>query len=53
VKRGGAWVALVVLGLALWATGRGVAEAHAVLIRSSPAAGAELAAPPSAIDLWF
>ena len=53
MRRAGAWVALVVLGLAFWAAGRGVAEAHAVLVRSSPAAGAELVAPPAAIDLWF
>jgi copper resistance protein C len=28
-------------------------QAHARLIRSSPASGAQLAAPPERIDLWF
>ena len=30
-----------------------VASAHAVLVRSSPGAGARLAEGPTAIDLWF
>lgn len=32
---------------------RNIASAHALLVRSSPAAGAELATAPAAIDLWF
>lgn len=30
-----------------------VAHAHALLVRSSPAAGAEVALPPATIELWF
>ncbi len=42
----------VVLSLALLLTWQGVA-AHALLVRSLPAANAELSAPPTVIELWF
>ena len=42
----------VVLLLALWLTHASVA-AHALLVRSLPAANAALAAPPPTIELWF
>ena len=38
--------------LALWLTHARV-NAHALLVRSLPAANAELAAPPTTIELWF
>ncbi|MEZ4728504.1 MAG: copper resistance protein CopC [Caldilineaceae bacterium] len=42
---------LLVLGALLsWGA---VADAHALLVRSEPAAGAELTTPPATIDLWF
>lgn len=44
---------LVVVPAALFARAPRTAEAHAVLVRSSPAGQAELAAAPPAIDLWF
>lgn len=54
MKRTATILALAVVVLAgAWTAVRGVAEAHAVLVRSSPAAGAQLPAAPSAIDLWF
>lgn len=51
-----AWAGLlltVLLAAGVWAGVREVAQAHAILVRSSPEAGAELQAPPGAIDLWF
>ena len=45
--------AVVVLAAVGWLSVQGVAEAHAILVRSSPSAGAELSEGPSAIDLWF
>jgi copper transport protein len=38
--------------LALFVTGQGL-YAHALLVRSQPMAGAELAAAPATIELWF
>ncbi len=38
--------------LVLWLTHASV-DAHALLVRSLPAANAELAAPPTTIELWF
>jgi len=45
---------LALLICAVWASAPvRQASAHAVLVRSVPAANAELAQPPSQIDLWF
>ncbi|WP_325038978.1 copper resistance CopC/CopD family protein [Kribbella sp.] len=38
---------------ALWLTAGGVAEAHPVLLRSTPADGQTVQAAPRQIDLWF
>jgi copper transport protein len=47
-------LALVVAVAALTGLARSTpAEAHAVLVRSSPAAQAQLVAAPSSLDLWF
>lgn len=44
-----AWVGLLLLSLIWVAPGR----AHALLVRSQPAANAELSQPPSSIEMWF
>jgi len=44
---------LLALALAVGLAGVGRAHAHALLLRSSPEADAELTQPPAAIDLWF
>jgi len=41
------------LAAALFLAATPAAFAHARLLRSSPTAGAELASPPSRIELWF
>jgi copper transport protein len=45
--------ALAVIGLALLSMPGATAEAHAVLIRSSPESRALLSQPPPVVDLWF
>ncbi|MEZ4681097.1 MAG: copper resistance protein CopC [Caldilineaceae bacterium] len=54
-RQSGQWLWLllpVLLGCYLF-LGSHAGMAHALLVRSTPAAGAELAAAPPAIDLWF
>lgn len=43
-------VALVVVALSLWA---GIVWAHAILVRSDPAAGAALRSVPKIVRAWF
>ncbi|MFN2224610.1 MAG: copper resistance protein CopC, partial [Candidatus Promineifilaceae bacterium] len=40
----------LLIGLAIWVA---PSQAHAVLVRSSPAANSSLADPPTAIEIWF
>lgn len=58
LQRGRTWwavVGLTLLGMILWrlAANVGQVSAHALLVRSIPAANAELSQPPAAIDMWF
>jgi len=53
-KRRIAWaLALACLGIWLAVATPGVVRAHALLVRSLPEANAELAQPPTTIELWF
>ena len=46
-------IAVVAVVLAAALPGARTASAHAAIVRSEPAAGAELAAPPSTLAIWF
>ncbi|MER7246867.1 CopD family protein [Kribbella sp. NPDC000426] len=54
-RRGGPTRVLVLLAVAgiVWLSQAGVAEAHPVLLRSSPSEGQTVRAAPTQIDLWF
>jgi copper transport protein len=51
------WILASVILLALvgwsWAVQPTPASAHAILVRSNPAANAELSQPPATLELWF
>jgi len=53
VHRSGSWFTLggfaLLIALLWWLP----VQAHALLVRSSPAAGAELTIPPATVELWF
>jgi copper transport protein len=52
-KGAAAWLLLAFVFLWLLAIGPRVVKAHAILLRSTPEANAELAQPPPTIEMWF
>ncbi|NJN93947.1 MAG: copper resistance protein CopC/CopD [Anaerolineales bacterium] len=52
-KRSSVWLLLACICLWFLSMGPPGVKAHALLVRSVPAANAELAAPPATIELWF
>lgn len=55
IRRAALGIALAIVATVALASWRGadVAEAHAILVRSDPASGAELPGTPEVIELWF
>ena len=53
IRRSGGWFTLGASCLLIALVWGMPVQAHALLVRSSPAAGAEVAIPPTTVDLWF